>query len=441
MRGLGTVLLGAVVLAGCGGSAESVTPREPVSAVVVTGSDSLFIGQTLQFAATLRDASGNALTGRTIDWQSSSTAIATVSVSGLVTVVDTGTFTITATSEGIAGHQQVIGWALEFAAVSAGDAETCALTSGGRVYCWGLMAGSPAPVRLADSRVFLSVATAEHRACGRVGSGEVLCWSDPRLGATPEPGGPVLAMVSPGPEHTCGLSSTGEAFCWGENGDGRLGNGLIPDSPTPVAVIGGEHYVDLSSGSTHTCAVAVGGTGFCWGGNGNGQLGVTALPGGSREPAPVDGGLSYRTIAAGAITSCGILSDDAVYCWGDNPNGNLGNNSTRFSTVPVAVHGDFKAKAVAPGAFSTCAVDLTDAAWCWGNNDLGNLGTGTTAPDSIPVPVAGGHSFNSISVGGRHACALTTDSVVYCWGANGNGQVGVNGTAPRLEPVKVMGQY
>src|SRR5262249_38643905 len=152
------------------------------------------------------------LTGRNIDWQSSNTAVATVSISGLVMVIDTGSFTITATSEGITGIQLVVGWALEFAAVSAGDAESCGLTPGGRVYCWGLMAGGPAPLRLADDQVYHSVATAEHRACGRVGSGAVFCWTDPRLGATPEPGGPVLALVSPGPEHTCGLTSTGEAL-------------------------------------------------------------------------------------------------------------------------------------------------------------------------------------------------------------------------------------
>ena len=76
----------------------------PVASVTLTASQtSLDIGQTLQVAVTLRDGAGNILTGRTIGWTSSSSAVLTVSPTGLVTALGSGTASVTATSEGKGG--------------------------------------------------------------------------------------------------------------------------------------------------------------------------------------------------------------------------------------------------------------------------------------------------------------------------------------------------
>src|SRR5205809_2430134 len=80
----------------------------PVAAVAVTpASASLPAGQTIQLTATPKDASGNTLTGRTVAWASSNTAVATVTGSGLVSGVTAGTATITATSETVSGTAAV----------------------------------------------------------------------------------------------------------------------------------------------------------------------------------------------------------------------------------------------------------------------------------------------------------------------------------------------
>jgi hypothetical protein len=99
----------ATMLAACGGSdgAAGGTPSPspaPVAAVGVSlTTASLGVGQTTQASATLRDASGAILDGRFVSWSSSSGSVATVSVTGLVTAVSTGTATITAASEGRSG--------------------------------------------------------------------------------------------------------------------------------------------------------------------------------------------------------------------------------------------------------------------------------------------------------------------------------------------------
>ena len=80
----------------------------PVSSVTVSlASSSVVMGGTDQGTATLKDAAGNILTGRTVSWSSSNSSIASVNTSGLVTGVTAGSATITATSEGKSGSATI----------------------------------------------------------------------------------------------------------------------------------------------------------------------------------------------------------------------------------------------------------------------------------------------------------------------------------------------
>lgn len=79
------------------------TPQ-PVATVALSAiSTSMFVGQSQALTVTLRDAQGNALTGRTIAWSSSNLGAITVSPSGQVQAVGAGSATVTATSEGKSG--------------------------------------------------------------------------------------------------------------------------------------------------------------------------------------------------------------------------------------------------------------------------------------------------------------------------------------------------
>ena len=93
---------------GRSGTASVTVTNVPVATVAVTPATStLAIGGTAQLTATLRDANGNTLTGRTTTWSSSNTTAATVSATGLVTARAAGSATITATSEGKSGTASV----------------------------------------------------------------------------------------------------------------------------------------------------------------------------------------------------------------------------------------------------------------------------------------------------------------------------------------------
>src|SRR3954452_24483358 len=77
---------------------SSTASQTAVASVSVTvGSATLPVAGTTQAVATLKDAAVNTLTGKTVTWSSSNVGVAKVSFTGLVTAVEGGSATITAT--------------------------------------------------------------------------------------------------------------------------------------------------------------------------------------------------------------------------------------------------------------------------------------------------------------------------------------------------------
>lgn len=163
--------------------------------------------------------------------------------------------------------------------------------------------------------------------------------------------------------------------------------------------------------------------------------------------------MKLKKISAGRDSTCGISMSDTVYCWGLNDQGQLGNNSTTNSPIPVAVDTSGTPMAgkviqdISLGWNHTCALDTTGLVYCWGNNSNGQLGDYSTSDRLKPVAVytsgvLSGKTIQAIAagtqpVGNGHTCALDTDGKVYCWGYNANGQLGNSSTTQRTYPVAV----
>ena len=135
----------------------------PVAAVTVSpASTSVVVGATVQLAAVTRDSAGNTLTGRTVTWTSSTNGLATISASGLLAGVATGTVTITATSEGKSGT----------AAISV-TAPNC-LTSA------GIWRNSPVPTQTGafEAQFDATAATASTNAAVGLSNGPAADWTN-----------------------------------------------------------------------------------------------------------------------------------------------------------------------------------------------------------------------------------------------------------------------
>ena len=138
--------------------------------------------------------------------------------------------------------------------------------------------------------------------------------------------------------------------------------------------------------------------------------------------------LRFSDIAVGTASACGVLTDGSVRCWGYNVIGQLGDGTDVSSSLPVPnlVFDGIRHKArnieTMSGA-SYCAVDINDAVWCWGANDYGQLGNGTLRATSQPtmVPDLDGVRLRVMHlVGGPNQfCAVTFDLDPYCWGGGG----------------------
>jgi len=96
----GSVVVSATSDGQAGSATITVLPIPVASLVITPGTATLVAGTTRQFTATARDAVGNALTGRLIEWSVNTVSAATIDANGLLTAVAPGTAVVTAASEG-----------------------------------------------------------------------------------------------------------------------------------------------------------------------------------------------------------------------------------------------------------------------------------------------------------------------------------------------------
>ena len=192
-------------------------------------------------------------------------------------------------------------------------------------------------------------------------------------------------------------------------------------------------------------------TTMAWGYNGFGQIGNGSLNNPITQPVAVSGLIGAKGVAIGADHSLAFFNNSTVRAWGDNYQGQLGNNTTNYSSVPVSVKANVTptlltnltgVTAVAAGGFHSLALRNDGTVWAWGENTNGQLGIGTTANSLTAQAVSTGQtgvaSITAIAAGGSHSLALRNDGTVWAWGYNGRGQLGNDTTTDSLVPVQVV---
>jgi len=387
------------------------------SAAMIDGS----VAKTQQFTVTVTDVNGQAVAAPQVEWVTLKSAVATVSTSGLVTAVANGLVTIVAAYQDVAGQTAVTvtgagGGAFHLAMVTAGYRHTCGLTAAGADYCWG-----------GNSDEELGDGTAVDR---------------PIPTAVMVPAGVSFTHAAAGWSHSCGLTAAGRPYCWGDNSVGQLGDGTVIAAVTPVATLmpASVSFTSLSASSGSTCGPTAAGPAYCWGDNSRGQVGDGTTT--NRWTAAVvaaPDGVTFASVETGASHACGLTAAGAAYCWGDNSEGQLGDGSTtnRLTPIAVAMPTAVVFQSLAVSFFHTCGLTTAGAVYCWGYNGAGDLGDGTTTDRWIPTLVPGAPTFTSLTTMYLHTCGLTATGQPYCWGDNRYGQIGDGTTESRWTPTAV----
>jgi len=155
---------------------------------------------------------------------------------------------------------------------------------------------------------------------------------------------------------------------------------------------------------------------------------TTTLP---APPIPVK-------VSAGGKSSCALMSDGTVRCWGRNTEGELGDGTTVTKSTAGTVKNLSGISQLAVGGSYACALSTTGRVFCWGDNSVGQIGDGTGTRRLTPVEVTSpGTIVKGVAVGNGTTCAWTTGDRLFCWGNNFRGQLGLGDTSNRRVPTLV----
>ena len=329
-----------------------------------------------------------------------------------------------------------------YTASAHGSGSACEIRSPGTLWCWGANSTGAlglgdttargAPTQVGSDSTWTSVSEGNLHTCATRADSTLWCWgtnSFGELGNGSTTAATVPTQVSSPATTGWGLLTSGwgascalradTLWCWGDNQRGQVGDGTTTNRPTPVqvtvAAVSG--WRSMSNGDRHTCAISTGAALYCWGTNPEGELGQ-GNTGAYTGPVAIPG--SWSSIGVGQAHTCGIKTDGSLWCWGTNGNGQVGVGSTTNVTSPRQVGSATTWQQVTGGQYHTCATRADTTLWCWGLNSIGQLGDGTivqrTTPVQVTVPFVTGWSLTTIGAESNRSCALRPDTSLWCWG-------------------------
>lgn len=250
------------------------------------------------------------------------------------------------------------------------------------------------------------------------------------------------AQAEAGASHVVARKRDGTLWAWGANESGQLGTGTsVSNSASPVRIGSDAAWVEVRAGGFFSLARRADGTLWAWGTNGHGQLGIGANTGTNatrRVPVQVGTDADWAALSAGAFHSLGLKANGTMWSWGRNNFGQLGlgfgsgtgseiSNTNR--PTPVGTQSDWSA--IEAGNFHSFGINSSGALFGWGANFYGQLGNGTSGSTlstnsenrTAPGPIATDKIWRMVDAS-SHSLGITTDGNIWGWGWNAQGQVG-----------------
>lgn len=319
-------------------------------------------------------------------------------------------------------------------AASLGAQHDCALLTTFQVKCWGM-----------NEKGQLGQGDAMPRTNVLADMGDKLAPID--LGQ-----GRRARMISAGARHTCAILDDASVKCWGDNSKGQLGYpidaknpslgdaaGEMGDALPPVDLGAGHTAKSISAGELHTCVIRDDDKVVCWGTE-EGVAGATV-----DSPMDFGPGRTAIALAAGYNSSCALLDNKSVKCWGVNGGGQLGvgdpaprGNGDLAAEAPVSLGTGRVATALVADAGTTCAILDNGTLKCWGIATFGRLGQGDNMirgdqanemGDNLkPIDLGSSTQVTQVALGDYQTCALTNGNFIKCWGQAASLGLGLSGS-------------
>lgn len=253
--------------------------------------------------------------------------------------------------------------------------------------------------------------------------------------------------IAAGAAHSLTLCQDSTVWAWGMNNFGQLGDSTNANTNTPVAVKDLTGIVAIAAGGVdHSYVLKNNGTVWGWGNNASGQLGDntstnTNIPVQVHGPGNLGFLNGITSVANGHLHqhSLALKNDSTAWTWGLNSYGQLGDGTLIYRLTPVKVNVLTKITSLAAGDVHSMALTSDSSIWSWGGNFYGQLGDSTLLNRLAPVKVKAPKKVIAISAGIYHSLALTKDGTVWAWGSNAYGQLGDGTTSNSSVPVEVNG--
>lgn len=268
------------------------------------------------------------------------------------------------------------------------------------------------------------------------------------------PGVVITQLATVGPNATeLAIDSQHDVWGWGLNSFGQLclGNESVQPSPVQLPFTNVQQAIGAGSHASYYTKTGTTQALYSCGGNDNGQLGNGTFTS-SLSPVPVSD-LPNESIAflTAAWNNMGaVMADGTFWVWGYNAYGELGNDSTTDSPVPVEVPLQAPVAEAAQGGGGPTdgqtLVVLTDqTTWAWGNDSWGQLCLGTvTSTIKRPHEVSG--SWTAVASGGTTQYLKNANGRLWACGDDSQNQFGDGGSStvqslPVRTPFKGVDQF
>jgi alpha-tubulin suppressor-like RCC1 family protein len=417
-----------------------------------------------------------------------------------------------------------VGTATDWAVVRAGGGHVCALKTDASLHCWGYNYDGQAGVPVTPSTLSLSTPTpvapqtsfrdvetggsqisdySTAHSCGMRADGSVVCWGKGEAGqlgdgettqnsATPRQLGTDTDWASIG-DGAWGTKRDGSLWQWGRIGtlyvgmagaqlympmrqpvparldgaarslgrgpacyvatDGRLlcstwckdlpPLGVVPCTADFAAVGTDTDWATVTSGNPNytTCALKTSGALYCWGSNAQGVVGDGTTENRAMPTLVTTGAPAWRAVAMGSEHACAVGTDGTLWCWGDNFYGQLGDTPSTNHNTPAQVGADRDWADVTAGYSHSCALKTDGSLWCFGQADSAGI-EDSERPVPTPTRVGGPTAtYRSVSAQYLSTCAVAVSGTAWCWGFGSDGQLGDGRSVDSAVPVRVAGDF